>query len=252
MAKLIKYEMRKQRTSRMVILIGLLVGVIAYCLSILTGNINMTAVIIGLGVCAALLVFFYTGIESILVLNRDLKTKQRYMLWMLPKSIWEILGAKFISALLQMAIVYAAFCIAVGIGCLGAVIRFEGVQALADMFQRASEAFVRGGVNWTDLVWLAVYIFIAWSQVIMIGFLAVVMSRTILLRSRFAGFLSVILFFVIDFVIAFGSDLMYRLPWLADFAGSPRINIWDGIYYLVTAVILFLVSGVLADKKLSV
>ena len=160
MAKLIKYEMRKQRTSRMVILIGLLVGVIAYCLSILTGNINMTAVNYRTwGMCRSACVFLY-GIESILVLNRDLKTKQSYMLWMLPKSIWEILGAKFISALLQMAIVYAAFCIAVESRCLGAVIRFEGVQALADMFQRASEAFVRGGVNWTDLVWLwPVYIF---------------------------------------------------------------------------------------------
>ncbi len=252
MGKLIKYEMKKQRGSRMVILISLIVGIIAYCVSLITGNEYMMGLIIVFGVCAAILVFFYTGIESVLVLNRDLKTKQSYMLWMLPRSIWEILGAKFLSALLQMAIVYGAFCIAIGLGIVGAVIRFEGFAALADLVQTASRTFVKGGVQWTDFIWLAVYLFICWSQTIMIGFLAVIMSRTVLIRSRFAGLLSVILFFVIGFVLERGYNAMYQLPGLSGLAVSLDFNIWDVIYYVVTGVLLFLVSGFLADRKLSV
>ena len=37
-------------------------------------------------------VFFYMGIESLLILNRDLKTKQSHMLWMVPMQSWKILG----------------------------------------------------------------------------------------------------------------------------------------------------------------
>lgn len=61
-----------------------------------------------MGISATLLlvgsffVVFYMGIESILILNRDLKTKQSYMIWMTPKSVWEILGAKFVVAIAQM------------------------------------------------------------------------------------------------------------------------------------------------------
>lgn len=70
----------------------------------------------------AFLVLLYTGIESIIVLNRDLKTKQSYILWMLPKSVWEILGAKFISAFLQMLFVFALFTAA---GCIGLGISWD-------------------------------------------------------------------------------------------------------------------------------
>ena len=115
MGKLIKYELRKQRTSRMVIFIALAITLIGFWAGLLFKNESLMAVCIAVMIAGAFLVLFYTGIESILVLNRDLRTKQSYMLWMLPKSVWQILGAKFISAILQMLIVFGISGIAVGI-----------------------------------------------------------------------------------------------------------------------------------------
>ena len=88
MRKLIKYELRKQRTSRMVIFIALAITLIGFWAGLLFKNESLMAVCIAVMIAGAFLVLFYTGIESILVLNRDLRTKQSYMLWMLPKSVW--------------------------------------------------------------------------------------------------------------------------------------------------------------------
>ena len=112
MGKIIKYEWRKQRTSRLIILFGLLIGLITFAIN----ERIAFAVSIILMLCG-LLVIFYTGIESLLVFNKDLRTKQSHMLWMLPKSVWEILGGKFLAAILQMLFVFAAFT-ASGFACL--------------------------------------------------------------------------------------------------------------------------------------
>lgn len=87
MGKLIKYELRKQRTSRLVILAALAVGLLTFWGGLLFDNSNVMGVTIALMFGAAILVLFYTGIEGVLVLNRDLRTRQSYMLWMVPKSV---------------------------------------------------------------------------------------------------------------------------------------------------------------------
>lgn len=85
----------------------------------------------------------------------------------------------------------------------------------------------------------------------MTGFLAVILARTLLIRSKFAGGLAVIFFFVINFVIERIYDLIYRIPALA---ALPALewNIWDTLFYVVICLLLFGASGVLAERKLSV
>ena len=201
MGKLIKYELRKQRTSRLVILAALAVGLLTFWGGLLFDNSNVMGVTIALMFGAAILVLFYTGIEGVLVLNRDLRTRQSYMLWMVPKSVWEIMAAKFVSSILQMLIVFALF-VAAGGACLASAIwKEEGFEAIVEAAQLMSRAFVEGGIQWEDLVGAAFLIFLAWSLVILIGFLAVILARTVLVKSRFAGLLAVILFFVINKII---------------------------------------------------
>ena len=89
MGKLIKYELRKQRASRMVIFIALAIALVGFWTGILFMNNTLMGVSAAAMVFGAVFVLFYTGIEGILVFNRDLRTKQSYMLWMLPRSIWE-------------------------------------------------------------------------------------------------------------------------------------------------------------------
>ncbi len=254
MGKLIKYEFRKQRTSRVAIFIALAVTLAGFWTGILFDNneiMSLSIIIMSMG---AVFVLIYVGIEGILVFNRDLRTKQSYMLWMLPKSIWEILGAKFISAFLQMLIVFGISCAAVGVSVAGAVLTIGGLADLVRMGQKMSRTFVEGGIQWTDFVYIAFGVFLAWTLVIMTGFLAVILARTVLVKSKFAGGLAVILFFAINFAIERIYDLMNKIPGIASSAnfGAVDLNIWDVVFYIVVCLALFGASGLLAEKKLSV
>ncbi len=86
MGRLIKYELKKQQTSRNIILALLLVFLLAFAAGIFSDNGNMVGISMGLEIFVGMFVFFYMGIESLLILNRDLKTKQSHMLWMVPQS----------------------------------------------------------------------------------------------------------------------------------------------------------------------
>lgn len=235
----------------MVIFIALAIALVGFWVGILFENETLMAVCIGGMIVGAFLVLFYTGIESILVLNRDLRTKQSYMLFMLPKSVWEILGAKFISAILQMLIVFGISGIAIGISGTAAVLKIGGVADLVRMAQEISGLFIEGGLQWADLIYLSFVIFLSWTLVIMTGFLSVILARTLLIRSKFAGVLAVIFFFVINFVIERIYELVYRIP---AFAALPSFewNVWDTLFYVLICLLLFGASGMLADRKLSV
>lgn len=248
MGKIIKYEWKKQRTARLIILFGLLVCVLMFVVGMLLDKGTLFGVSLGIMFAGAFLVIFYTGIESLLVFNRDLRTKQSHMLWMVPKSIWEILGGKFVAAILQMFFVFVIF-IAAGSICLSvALTKAGGLKMLFEALERIADMAIEGGVNWLWFFLFVLMLFIVWTQIIMIGFLAIIISRTLFLNSRFAGLFSVILFFVINWIVERGYAIMCRIT-----GGSVvEIQIQDYLYYVITGVILFVISGILADKKLSV
>ena len=79
MGRLIKYELKKQQTSRNIILALLLVFLLAVVVGTFTENGNTVGISVMLEMFVGMFVFFYMGIESLLILNRDLKTKQSHM-----------------------------------------------------------------------------------------------------------------------------------------------------------------------------
>ena len=220
MLKRVKYEWKKQRTSRLVILGLLAAGLIAFWGGILFRNDTVTVLSLAFLYTFAVMVLFYTGVESVLVFNRDLRTKQSYMLFMVPKSIWQILGAQFVSAILLMLFVFALFFTA-GILMLATAILVSGeieafVQCAADFIK----SFMGTQFDWMVLVEAAFILFLGWVLIIMIGFLAVILARTVLAKSRFAGLFAFILFFLINVAVAWGfrfSDLLPDVAAKGDF-----------------------------------
>ena len=78
MGRLIKYELKKQQISRNIILALLLVFLLAVVAGIFQ-TMGIWQNQYGTGDFVGMFVFFYMGIESPLILNRDLKTKQSHM-----------------------------------------------------------------------------------------------------------------------------------------------------------------------------
>lgn len=252
MGKLIKYELKKQRTSRMVILVMLLFAILAFTWGLLFNSPTIAGICTALLFGGSFLVLLYTGIESILILNRDLKTRQSYMLWMLPKSVWEILGAKFISAFLQMLFVFALFLTA---GCIGlgiSIVEIGGIRAIAEAVTELMKNGMQLAISRIDFIMFAAYLFVAWMGIIFTGFLAVILARTFLTQSRFAGLAATVLFFVFTFLIERGYNLFQQIPGIRGMDLPGGWSIWDIVYYVLISLILFGVSGWLADRKLSV
>lgn len=91
MLKLMKYEFRKTAFSKLILLSITLLSEIVYLLGIfLKKDGFLSSGIMFLVLCATMGIL-YIGLESVTVLHRDLNTKQSYMLFLTPKSSYQIL-----------------------------------------------------------------------------------------------------------------------------------------------------------------
>lgn len=251
MLKLVKYEWRKQRTTRLIILGLLAAGLIIFWGSVLLEKDNVTMMSLAFLYTFAVIVLFYTGVESIFIFNRDLRTKQSYMLFMVPKSIWQILGAKFISAILQMLFVFVLFLAAGCLSLVAAIWRSGKIEAIVRAADDLVQALTHSQLAWGILIEGAFILFLAWALVIMIGFVAVVLARTVLVKSKFSGLFAFILFFVINVALEWGYRLSDLLPRVGEM-GYFNMDVWNILYYIAACGGLFLAAGWLADRKLSV
>ena len=86
----------------------------------------------------------------------------------------------------------------------------------------------------------------------MVGNLAVIVSRTILRDSKYAGGISIEAFFVITFIIEKIYNLISNVLPNVEVAGNLFFGVGYLVYYIIICVAVFLLSGWMADKKLSV
>lgn len=232
MGRLIKYELKKQQISRNIILALLLVFLLAVVTGIFTDNGNLVGISVGMEIFVGMFVFFYMGIESLLILNRDLKTKQSHMLWMVPMQSWKILGAKYIAAILQIFFISLAYMLA-GAACIMSMIAKEGAwESLFKAIRTGMDWLFQGNMDWITLMAIFLFFFLAWTCVIATGFLAVIVSRTVLINSRFAGIVSFILFFVINGIVEYIYDLFAKYGLMGIHSGL-YIGIGECAFYIV-------------------
>lgn len=248
MGNLIKYEWRKQRMTRILILACLLAFVVLFVAGAVLRNDTLVAISILIMTFAGMFGILYVGIENIVILNRDLN----YMLWMVPHSTYEILASKIIAGILQMAFVFMAFFIA---GAATLTITAASDGSLGEFLRAVREFFERGvniQVDWGLVFGMCLLCLIAWMNVMVVGFLAVILTRTVLLNTKFGGVIAVILFFVINFVIDRIYIILGQLFDLAPISGWGGIGLFDYVFYIVMTVLVYLLVGWIADRKLSI
>ncbi len=163
MGRLIKYELKKQQTSRNIILALLLVFLLAVVVGTFTENGNTVGISVMLEMFVGMFVFFYMGIESLLILNRDLKTKQSHMLWMVPMQSWKILGAKYIAAILQIFFISAAYVLAAIACILSLIAKMDAWEELFKGLRIGAEWLFQGNMDWITLMAIFLFFFLAWN-----------------------------------------------------------------------------------------
>lgn len=94
MLKLMKYEFRKSASSKLILLVLTAVFELAFLGGVFFKGYNLMGTGMMFLILCAFFGVFYIGLEGIMTLYRDLNSKQSYMLFLTPKSSYEILGAK--------------------------------------------------------------------------------------------------------------------------------------------------------------
>lgn len=247
MNKLIKYEFRKSLFPKLVILAATAVVEIVYLVGVFGEYENPTfAGILGL-VFAAVAGLTYIGIESIVTLYRDLTTKQSYMLFMTPNSSYKILGAKALEN---------------GLSILLAGLFFGGLAYFdLDLLEKERSTFalikeqlenmlqsIDSRLSFSTATFLILLFMLLCSLIgrIVIGYLAVVLTCTVLSGKKGAAFISLLVYIAISILIGF---LMDKIPAMDSINSSLLIQ---SCIYLGISIVFYVITGWLMDKKLSV
>ena len=247
MLKLMKYEFRKTMFSKAVLLIITALAALAYLVGVFAKlEDTMGWGIVGLSMCA-MIGIFYIGIESLIVFHKDLNTKQSYMLFLTPNSSYRILGAKIV---VNGIAIFAAGAFFAALAALDATIGILYIGGLKEFLDILGEVVKSIQINIDVQPEHILMIFLAglasWMMMIVTGYLAIVLSATVLAGKKFSGFVSFLIYLLISWI---SGRLMNLVPAMHDF------HIQFGLIIAVAFVIIlvmYAVTGWIMEKKLSV
>ena len=139
MGKLIKYELKKQMLSKIVVGVLAAICEAVFFVGLIVDNGEWAGVGLGVLFILGFVSLFYFSFETIITYSNDLKTKQSYMLFLIPRNMYQVVGAKMITTLLQILLVGAAF-VAIFVGDVFAVCaRYGEIEEMIEMIKMMFE-----------------------------------------------------------------------------------------------------------------
>lgn len=247
MLKLIKYEVRKTLFSKLVLLVITAVLEVIYLLGVFLKHEDLLAGgILGLVLCVTVGIF-YIGIESLMVFHRDLNTKQSYMLFLTPRSSYEVLGAKVLENALSIFLTGAFFAALAAVNITVSLVYIGGLKELLDFIQNVG-ASIQIDVNITTGQAMLTFLLVlaGWLQLLVVGDLAIVLSATVFAGKKFSGAVSFALFMLISFALG---RLVNLIPEVGSY--EQQMGVLIGVTLVIVAL-LYAVTGWIMEKKLSV
>lgn len=247
MLKLMKYEFRKTMFSKLILLFITALAEAAYLIGVF-GKLEKSLFvgITGLFLCAVFGII-YIGIESLIVFQRDLNTKQSYMLFLTPRSSYQILGAKILENGLSIAMAGVFFAALAAIDVTTAVLYIGGLKEFLDMVQSVMGE-IQMNINLSVPVIGLVFAesLASWLMLIVTGDLAIVLSATVLAGKKFSGFVSFVLYIILS-VIA--GKLLDLVPAMEN--EYLQFGLVIGLSFVIIGV-MYAVAGWIMERKLSV
>ena len=251
MLKLMKYEFRKTRLTKLIILVITAVAEVLFLGGLYTDRYTLVGFSIFALMMLAFLGVFVIGLESIVALHRDMNTKQSYMLFMTPHSCYSILGAKTLECCLSILLTGVCF---FALGALDVSLLFAREGKLVDLWDFIHDLLANITINGHSLeidpATLAAVVFVllaAWILTIITAFLAVTISAALLNGRRFSGVISFVLFLALSLGCSLLTNLVTRpIP------GNITVMMVHGLLSLVFAAIMYFVTAKIMEDKLSV
>ncbi len=253
MGKLIKYEFRKQLLSKIVVGVVIAVLQVVFLAGVFLDNENWTAVGFGFTMTVAIISLLYFSFESIDTYSKDLKTKQSYMLFLTPCNMFQIVGAKLLTTILQIFVCGGAFA-AIGIGDVLLLCAKKGsVSELVEGVREFVQALTGVEIRLVEVVYVILMVLIAWLFFVAMAMFAITLSTTLLSNWRFKGVASVAIFFGLDWLVGKVAKLMISTDFLESEYLVVSAEAWAFIgIYAVALALCYVGTALLLDKKVSV
>lgn len=245
MLKLMKYEFRRQLFSKVVILGGLLALVAAFFGFYWNGAWKGTTMVLALMSLGTIVVVFFAPFEYLVTFDKDINTKQGYMLLLVPEKSTTILSAKLLVSLLQSVVIYALFFSVVPFCEQLAKERFFGFisDGISEMVNELFSGI--SSVGETVIFW--VMLFMLWMFFSCLGLFVTAIPR----QGKMASLFGFVGFVAAIFVVSF---LLDKIAALFNWLKTPELigDIFEWVYMLGIDVALFFGTAKLLDKKVSI
>jgi len=253
MGKLIKYEFRKQLTSKIVVGIVIAALEIYFALGLFLEKENWIATSTTLLIVAGVVSLLYFSFESIVTYSNDLRTKQSYMIFLTPRNMFQVVGAKLLTTVMQIVLAGCAFA-AIAIGDVFLVCaKFGKVKDLVEMLKEFFHSLTGVEIRLNEVVYVILMLLVAWLVFIAMAMFAITLSTTLLSTWKYKGIVSVALYFALDWVIAKIAGLMVSTGFLESEYLVVNTEAWAFIgVYLGALVLCYFGTALLLEKKVSV
>ena len=250
MLKLMKYELRKQAFSKLIILIVAMLGELIFFTGLILDHQNTMGLAIGLLSMFTMGAMFFIAFESIITYHNDLKQKQSYMLFLTPRSTYSIVGAKVISSGLQIILAGLGFALIFAADGAALLARYSSIKEIRDLIRHFFSMQYNIDIDSKLVILVILTLLISWISTITLAYFSITLSTTFLADKKGKGFISFIIFLVLEFVIAKFSDLITGIPNLSRSEGD--VLLLSIVFYAVMTAVTYLATAWMLDKKVSV
>ena len=253
MGKLIKYEFRKQLMSKLVVGVVIAVLELVFFAGIIFDKGYWAGMGLGLFALVSMIALLYFSFESIVTYSNDLKTKHSYMLFLTPCNMFQIVGAKLVTTILQIFVCGCAF-VAIAIGDIFLLCAIKGdVKDFIEGVKTFFQLFTGVEIRLSEVIYVLLMLLIAWLVFVAMAMFSITLSATLLSNWKFKGVVSVIIFFALDWCIAKVANLVTPTDFLESEYLVVNTEAWAFIgVYAVALVLCYVGTALLLDKKVSV
>lgn len=251
MGKLMKYEFKKQLTSKIVVAILAAIAEVAFVISVLIDDSEWAGISLACMLMLSVFGLCYFSFETIITYSNDLKTKQSYMLFLVPRNTYQIVGAKMLTTVLQIVGAGAAFA-AIMVGDVFLI--FAKNQDIEEFFEIVNDFLTALGmrVHLSDVIYIVALILITWLEFVLMAIFAITLSTTFFANTKYKGVISFAIYFVLNYLLNKVANLV------SDGFGEKEylmISTDGWVYigiYTAAMILWFFGTSWLLDKKVSV
>ena len=254
MKKLLGYEFRKAWSSKLILLGISMVLELAFLVGVAIKHDETIATSIVFLVFCTIGGLIYIGVESVIILHRDINTRQGYMLFMTPNSSYAILGAKVLENAISLLLCGCFYALLAGVDIMAVLSRYGQLDILAKQVQQVlSQLMPSLKLNWQIALSAFFEMICSYLFSITLAYFADVLASSLLRSRKGGGFIAFLVFVVLSTLASQGMNALTGL-----FFKSGNLNVFVprmlmlSFLSLLLSFVMYLVTAHVMERKLSI